>query len=223
MMLPTRYNADIGLYVFNSNHWSVDGALKIVHYTLASFKPWSWWCGWLIEEQARWNVRPLHPWQLCTHLVALALAALWALWEHFCLSICAISTVLSIHTLAMWFLTGNMLQKHRMRLGPDVYGRRHGITLMQAFAQSWMPLLPPLLAVLIGRGLTLGWPSYILPIVRWVPPMQPRSPSPLLGLAAGYGSLALSVLLAVTLIPAYVRPFNPSMPCVCPHDPCSLG
>lgn len=139
------------------------------------------------------------------------------------LSNCAVSIVLSIHTLAMWFLTGNMLQKHRMRLGPDVYGRRHGITLMQAFAQSWMPLLPPLLAGLIGRGLTLGWPSYILPIVRWVPPMQPRSPSPLLGLAAGYGSLALSVLLAVTLIPAYVRPFNPSMPCVGPHDPCGLG
>lgn len=56
MMLPTRYNADIGLYVLNSNHWSLEGPLKIVHYTLASFKPWSWWCGWLIEEQSRWNV-----------------------------------------------------------------------------------------------------------------------------------------------------------------------
>lgn len=57
MRLPTRYNADIGLYVFNSNRWQVDGSLKVVHYTLGSFKPWDWWCGWLIEEQARWNVR----------------------------------------------------------------------------------------------------------------------------------------------------------------------
>lgn len=57
MMLPTRFNADIGLYVFNSNRWLLEGQLKVVHYTLGSFKPWSWWCGWLIEEQVRWNVR----------------------------------------------------------------------------------------------------------------------------------------------------------------------
>ena len=57
MMLPSRYNADIGLYVFNSNRWLLEGQLKVVHYTMGSFKPWFWWCGWLIEEQARWNVR----------------------------------------------------------------------------------------------------------------------------------------------------------------------
>jgi hypothetical protein len=56
MMLPTNYNADIGLYVFNSNRWLLKGQLKVVHYTLGSFKPWSWWCGWLIEEQVRWSV-----------------------------------------------------------------------------------------------------------------------------------------------------------------------
>jgi hypothetical protein len=61
MMLPSRYNADIGLYVFNSNRWLLEGQLKVVHYTLGSFKPWSWWCGWLIEEQVRWNVRSPSP------------------------------------------------------------------------------------------------------------------------------------------------------------------
>jgi hypothetical protein len=60
MMLPTRYNADIGLYVFNSNRWLLEGPLKVIHYTLGSFKPWAWWCGWLVEEQARWNVRLAH-------------------------------------------------------------------------------------------------------------------------------------------------------------------
>lgn len=59
MLLPTRYNADIGLYVFNSNRWLLSGDLKVVHYTLGPFKPWDWWCGWLVVEQARWEVRPL--------------------------------------------------------------------------------------------------------------------------------------------------------------------
>ena len=57
MRLPTRYNADIGLYVLNSNRWLLDGDLKLIHYTLGAFKPWDWWCGWLIEEQSRWAVR----------------------------------------------------------------------------------------------------------------------------------------------------------------------
>jgi hypothetical protein len=73
MMLPTRYNADIGLYVFNSNRWLVEPPIKVIHYTLGSFKPWSWWCGWLIEEQARWNVRPIteqHLARMALHSVA---------------------------------------------------------------------------------------------------------------------------------------------------------
>lgn len=59
MLLPTRYNADIGLYIVNSNRWLLGGRLKVVHYTFGAFKPWDWWCGWLIEEQSRWNVRTL--------------------------------------------------------------------------------------------------------------------------------------------------------------------
>jgi hypothetical protein len=57
MLLPTRYNADIGLYIANSNRWMLTGELKVMHFTLGSFKPWDWWCGWLIKEQARWHVR----------------------------------------------------------------------------------------------------------------------------------------------------------------------
>ena len=65
MLLPTRYNADIGLYVVNSNRWLLGGKLKVVHYTFGGFKPWDWWCGWLIEEQTRWNVRIC----ACSHML----------------------------------------------------------------------------------------------------------------------------------------------------------
>lgn len=109
-------------------------------------------------------------------------------------------------------LTRVSLQKHRMRLGPDVYGRRHGITVMQSFAQSWMPLLPPVVALMVGRGLALGWPSYLLPAMRWVPPALPRTPTPVMGLAAGYGCLVLSAIFAVAIIPSYVRLWNHACP-----------
>ena len=57
MLLPTAYNADIGLYVVNSNRWLLSGRLKVIHFTFGPFKPWKWWAGWLVEEQTRWNVR----------------------------------------------------------------------------------------------------------------------------------------------------------------------
>ena len=48
-----RYNADIGLYVVNSNRWMVPREdIHVMHYTLgANLKPWNWWTGW---------VTPLH-------------------------------------------------------------------------------------------------------------------------------------------------------------------
>lgn len=53
---PTSYNADLGLYVANSNRWTVDN-IAIIHYTLGSFKPWDWWSSWILSENG-------HLWQL---------------------------------------------------------------------------------------------------------------------------------------------------------------
>lgn len=54
MRLPTRYNADIGLYIVNSNRWNLGTSIAVIHYTLGAFKPWQWWSQWLIKENRRW-------------------------------------------------------------------------------------------------------------------------------------------------------------------------
>ena len=52
--LPTEYNADLGLYVANSNRWMIPkDQLGIIHYTLATFKPWQWWSSWILSENGR--------------------------------------------------------------------------------------------------------------------------------------------------------------------------
>jgi len=57
MRLETGYNADIGLYILNSNRWMIPKErLKIVHYTLGPFKPWNWWTGWVISDLKAWQV-----------------------------------------------------------------------------------------------------------------------------------------------------------------------
>lgn len=55
--LPTTWNADLGLYVLNSNRWMVpEDQLRVVHYTLAVFKPWDWWSSWIIAgTAAQWQ------------------------------------------------------------------------------------------------------------------------------------------------------------------------
>jgi len=56
MRLPTGYNADIGLYLLNSNRWMISqDDIKIVHYTLGPFKPWNWWTSWVITDLDAWQ------------------------------------------------------------------------------------------------------------------------------------------------------------------------
>jgi len=52
--LPTIYNADLGLYVANSNRWMLPREkLGVIHYTLATFKPWQWYSSWILSENGR--------------------------------------------------------------------------------------------------------------------------------------------------------------------------
>lgn len=55
--LPTNYNADLGLYVMNSNRWPIPvESIGVIHYTLGTMKPWDWWSVWLLGENAyRWQ------------------------------------------------------------------------------------------------------------------------------------------------------------------------
>eukprot|EP00890_Picochlorum_soloecismus_P001769 jgi/Picsp_1/2593/NSC_00824-R1_plant glycogenin-like starch initiation protein len=55
--LPTKYNADLGLYVMNSNRWPIsEESIGVIHYTLGTIKPWDWWSVWLLGENAyRWQ------------------------------------------------------------------------------------------------------------------------------------------------------------------------
>ncbi|CAD7695590.1 unnamed protein product [Ostreobium quekettii] len=56
MRLPTAFNADIGLYVMNSNRWMIPKEnIYIIHFTLATFKPWNWWTPWIIKETKVWQ------------------------------------------------------------------------------------------------------------------------------------------------------------------------
>lgn len=55
--LPTVFNADTGLYVLNSNRWTVpEREIRVLHYTLAVFKPWDWWSGWIMRNANVWQV-----------------------------------------------------------------------------------------------------------------------------------------------------------------------
>lgn len=57
LRLPTAYNADIGLYLLNSNKWMIPREdLRIIHFTLGPFKPWNWWTSWVIHEVSIWQV-----------------------------------------------------------------------------------------------------------------------------------------------------------------------
>lgn len=55
--LPTVYNADLGLYVMNSFRWTLPPAeIRVLHFTLATFKPWDWWSGWIMgDTSAQWQ------------------------------------------------------------------------------------------------------------------------------------------------------------------------
>jgi hypothetical protein len=105
-----------------------------------------------------------------------------------------------------------------MRLGPDEFGRKHGVTSRQAFAQNWMPLFPPIIAFFMARSLLRGWPAFVAPAVKWLPASLPNAPSVAMDLLVGYVSLSISVGSAVYIIPSSVsftrsRGFVPSEKC----------
>lgn len=51
--LPTTYNADLGLFVMNSNRWALyEKDPKVIHYTLGPVKPWQWWSLWVLGNDA---------------------------------------------------------------------------------------------------------------------------------------------------------------------------
>lgn len=55
--IPTKYNADLGLYVLNSNRWPFpEEQIGVIHYTLGNCKPWNWFSVWLLRENAvKWQ------------------------------------------------------------------------------------------------------------------------------------------------------------------------
>lgn len=92
-----------------------------------------------------------------------------------------------------------------MKLGPDANGRKHGITAIQAFAQSWMPLFPIAVLALLGRGVMHGWPTYVAPLFKWLPGIYPRHPIAALNVTAGFLCLGVSAFLAGLVTPDFVR------------------
>ena len=99
-----------------------------------------------------------------------------------------------------------LLQGYRMRLGADANGRRYGITAQQSFAQTWMPLFPPIILALVLRCVLRGWPAMLAPVVTCLPPVHMPTPLPhAVPVLAGFGSLLSSMAAAYLLIPSAVR------------------
>lgn len=97
------------------------------------------------------------------------------------------------------------VQRFRMRLGPDMHGRRHGMTSAQSWAQSYLPLAAPLAAVMLVRGVTKGWPFCLGPIAMCVPITVPKASVTLSSVVAGYASLLGAMAVSVSIIPMAVR------------------
>lgn len=53
--LPAQYNADVGLFLLNSEKWNFS-PVSIVHFTLGPVKPWDWWSTWLIKPATTWQI-----------------------------------------------------------------------------------------------------------------------------------------------------------------------
>jgi hypothetical protein len=95
----------------------------------------------------------------------------------------------------------------RMRLGPDANGRLHGITQGQALAQSWLPLLPPVVALMLARFVWTGVPSQ-LQFLLFVPVLSlPKGAFDLLAVVVGYSALSVSAVLTWSIIPSAVRSY----------------
>ncbi len=53
--LPTIYNADLGLYIANSNRWMLPrDKIGVIHFTFGPFKPWQWYSSWILSENGQY-------------------------------------------------------------------------------------------------------------------------------------------------------------------------
>ena len=92
-----------------------------------------------------------------------------------------------------------------MHLGPDAHGRQFGMTFAEAFAQDWLPFVPPVLAALTVRCMLRGWPPGLNSVATFVPcPLPPALPlgAPVL---VGFSCLLASAAAAYALVPSGVR------------------
>mmetsp|Transcript_798 Transcript_798/g.4990 ORF Transcript_798/g.4990 Transcript_798/m.4990 type:complete len:480 (-) Transcript_798:529-1968(-) len=53
--LPAQYNADVGLFLLNSEKWNFS-PVSILHFTLGPVKPWDWWSTWLVKPATTWQI-----------------------------------------------------------------------------------------------------------------------------------------------------------------------
>lgn len=56
--LPGYYNGDVGLFVARGDRWEFNPdqsqGPKVIHYTMAFFKPWMWWTYFLVHNSWTW-------------------------------------------------------------------------------------------------------------------------------------------------------------------------
>ena len=46
--LESGMNADLGLYVLGNKWMMPEDSIKVIHFTLGPFKPWTWWVSWFV-------------------------------------------------------------------------------------------------------------------------------------------------------------------------------
>ena len=91
-----------------------------------------------------------------------------------------------------------------MRLGPDIHGRRHGMSSAQSWAQSYLPLAAPLATLMLLRGVIKGWPVGLGPIAMCVPVAIPKHLVTVSSVVAGYASLLGAMAVTVGIVPTAV-------------------
>lgn len=59
LRIPAHYNGDVAIYVARGNSWifdpdSIIKQPRIIHFTMAFFKPWDWWSYIIVNESWKW-------------------------------------------------------------------------------------------------------------------------------------------------------------------------
>lgn len=94
-----------------------------------------------------------------------------------------------------------------MQLPEDAYGRKHGVTSVQLFAQNWLTVVPLVVMGVFVRFMMVGFPARVAHMAAWTPAaFTPDHPPMGASIAAGYLCIGLSLAFAVFIIPSMVRP-----------------